>query len=583
MTKYQHISIPFRYLNTLIILFLLLPSIASHAEEAPEPVVGSPATDSIDSKSITNTLDILTGFARVRDQLQKDIKLLNRKISTADSDNEKKILRQDLDKHQTDLQTTIQNMENIAVGVDISRLKTEKEEEFNFQKEIFSLLKPAIDEMKQMTYHIRQKSAMREKISSFEENLPVIEKVLSNIARLRENSKDKLLNQSLKQTEDVWRKKQAFMQSELKATHLQLNELESSEVSIAEASRNYIKTFFKKRGLYIAEALALVVVILLLSKLSYTAMQRHLPGFRRKHRSFRIRLIELVHRTLTFIMVVLGPMVVFYLVEDWVLFSLGILLLLGVILALRKTLPLYWHQAQLFLNVGSVREGERIQMDGLPWEVQQINFFCTLYNPTAAISQRIPITGLVGLKSRVAQFNEPWFPCRKDDWVLLSDGVRGKVIGISPEMVQLVERGGAELTYLTSDFLANSPRNLATSFRIKEIIGISYSLQKISTKEIPEILHRYVLLRSEQEGYADKLLNLRVEFAQANSSSLDVVVIADFKGELGDLYNRLRRAIQRWCVDACTENDWEIPFQQITLHGENTLSLPDSTSSVADN
>jgi hypothetical protein len=63
------------------------------------------------------------------------------------------------------------------------------------------------------------------------------------------------------------------------------------------------------------------------------------------------------------------------------------------------------------------------------------------------------------------------------------------------------------------------------------------------------------------------LLNLRVEFAQANSSSLDIVVIADFKGELGDLYNRLRRAIQRWCVDACTENGWEIPFPQITLSG----------------
>jgi hypothetical protein len=45
------------------------------------------------------------------------------------------------------------------------------------------------------------------------------------------------------------------------------------------------------------------------------------------------------------------------------------------------------------------------------------------------------------------------------------------------------------------------------------------------------------------------------------------VVIADFKGELGDLYNRLRRAIQRCCVDACSEYGWEIPFPQLTLHG----------------
>jgi hypothetical protein len=67
-----------------------------------------------------------------------------------------------------------------------------------------------------------------------------------------------------------------------------------------------------------------------------------------------------------------------------------------------------------------------------------------------------------------------------------------------------------------------------------------------------------------------------VEFAVANSSSLDLVVIADFDGALGDLYNRLRRAIQRWCVDACTENGWEIPFPQMSLSGDVALPVSDS-------
>ena len=80
------------------------------------------------------------------------------------------------------------------------------------------------------------------------------------------------------------------------------------------------------------------------------------------------------------------------------------------------------------------------------------------------------------------------------------------------------------------------------------------------------MLEAHVAKRIEEEGYGDKLVNLRVEFAAANTSSLDMVVIADFKGELGDLYNRLRRAIQRWCVEAATDQGWEIPFQQITLH-----------------
>ena len=59
------------------------------------------------------------------------------------------------------------------------------------------------------------------------------------------------------------------------------------------------------------------------------------------------------------------------------------------------------------------------------------------------------------------------------------------------------------------------------------------------------------------------------KFESAADSSLNLVVIADFKGEAADISNRLRRSIQRWCVEAATENDWEIPFPQMQLHAEN--------------
>lgn len=68
-------------------------------------------------------------------------------------------------------------------------------------------------------------------------------------------------------------------------------------------------------------------------------------------------------------------MVVFYVVEDWELFSVGLLLLIGAAWTLRQTVPRYWHQVQIFMNVGAVREGERLFLDGLPWLVEQINIF----------------------------------------------------------------------------------------------------------------------------------------------------------------------------------------------------------------
>ncbi|MGD8843753.1 MAG: hypothetical protein PVJ83_09795, partial [Gammaproteobacteria bacterium] len=306
--------------------------------------------------------------------------------------------------------------------------------------------------------------------------------------------------------------------------------------------------------------------VLLLSRLSYAAMVRLIPGYRAEHRSFRLRLLDLLHRLITFFLVIAGPMAVFYLVEDWVLFSLGILMLIGIGLTLRHALPRYWQQIQLFLNVGSVREGERIDLDGLPWRVKYINIFSILENPKAGICQRVRIDDLVDLKSRPFHKDDPWFPCERGDWVLLSDGMRGKVLGISQELVELVARGGAHRTYRTGDFLSLSPMNLSRNFRLKETIGISYGLQTDSVDTIPDQLRDFIEQRVAESEYAGKLLNLRVEFERANTSSLDLVVIADFDGSLADLYNRLRRTLQGWCVQACTTYDWEIPFTQLTLH-----------------
>ncbi|TVO67712.1 mechanosensitive ion channel family protein [Sedimenticola selenatireducens] len=546
-------------LSLLVLVFTLysgnLFSQTNGEAAQPEPVAAP------------STSETLASFVNLQNDLQKDILALNKKIASTQSDTEKVELKEQLDKLKSDLAATQRNFENIAAGIDITALRGETVEAFNIQEEVFSLLRPAIDEMKEMTSRVRQKSELKKKIAYYEERLPIIEEAVANIAKLREQGGTKALINSLKATEAQWSKQKAFMQSELQGAQLQLDKLTESETSLAEASQSYLKTFFQKRGLFLTMALLVVVSVVLLSRLSAKLMQRYIPGFKAQHRSFRIRLVELLHRMLTVLFAILGPMTVFYIVEDWVLFSLGILLLFGIAWALRQALPRYWSQIQLFLNVGSVREGERILMEGLPWLVQQINVFCTLTNPVAGISQRVPIDELVDLKSRPSMSDEPWFPCSKGDWVILNSGIRGKVTGISHEMVQLVERGGARLTYQMSDFLASSPRNLAVNFRIKEIIGISYSLQKDSTTNIPETLQNYLLQRIRQEGYVDQLLNLRVEFNAANASSLDIAVMADFKGELGDLYNRLRRAIQRWSVDACTEYGWEIPFPQMTLHG----------------
>jgi AraC-like DNA-binding protein len=543
-----------RLLQTLCLLCLL----------AVAPLHAADATDPAGKQS--DTIKTLHSLLQLQAELKADIAALTRELDAAQGAAARRDIQVRIDKLDADLQTTTYNLREIAAGADLASLRVEAAAPFDFQQEVFSLLEPALKEMKDMTSHVRQKSELKEKIAAYQEKLPLAGQAIDNINRLLQESGDAALDKYLQGMLAEWTKQQTFMQSELKSAELQLEKLEASEASLAEASQSYLKTFFQQRGLYLGQALLAVMVVLLLSRLSYRLMVRLIPGYRAEHRSFQLRLADLLHRLFTITLAIIGPMVVFYVVEDWVLFSLGILLLLGLGLTLRHALPRYWQQVQLFLNVGSVREGERIDLDGLPWRVKYINIFSLLENPTAGISQRVRIDDLVDLKSRPTQKGDPWFPCVQGDWVLLSDGMRGKVIGISQELVQLVARGGAHRTYTTADFLGLSPLNLSRNFRLKETIGISYDLQRESVSSIPELLRSHVEKRAGEEGYGEQLLNLRVEFERANTSSLDLVVIADFDGELADLYNRLRRAIQRWCVEACNEYHWEIPFTQLTLH-----------------
>jgi hypothetical protein len=543
----------------LFLLFaLLLPAYAMAQEEG--------AAAPVDHAQLQDTISTLQSLLQLQSELKRDIQNRNKQLAAAQTEAEKKDLKAQLEKLETDLQTTAANLKGIAAGADIASLRVAEEKKFSLQEELFSLLKPALKEMREMTSHVRQKSELKDQIAYYRDKLPVAELAVVNLTGLLQENENEALERHLQGMLAEWRKQLTVIKSELQSAELKLEQLESSEASLAEASQSYLKAFFQKRGLYLAQAILAVMAILLLSRLSYKAMVKLLPGYRKEHRSFRIRLLDLMHRVVTVILAILGPMVVFYVAEDWVLFSLGILLLLGIGLTLRHALPRYWQQIQLFLNVGSVREGERIYLNGLPWRVHQINIFSMLENPTAELTQRVRIDELVDMKSHSIRQGDPWFPCKRGDWVLLSDGMRGKVTGISQELVELIERGGAHRTYQTADFLALSPHNLSRSFRLKETIGITYNLQQDSVAAIPEILQSHIEHRAAEEGYGDKLHSLRVEFEKANTSSLDLVVIADFDGAVADLYGRLQRALQRWCVEACTEFGWEIPFTQLTLH-----------------
>ena len=59
-----------------------------------------------------------------------------------------------------------------------------------------------------------------------------------------------------------------------------------------------------------------------------------------------------------------------------------------------------------------------------------------------------------------------------------------------------------------------------------------------------------------------------VEFETSSSpgNSLDMRIFGSFDGAIAIQYYSLRRLITRACVQVCNENNWVIPFTQLTLH-----------------
>jgi len=512
------------------------------------------------------SLKMLHSIIELKKNLSQRIKEKNQFLKKSSSGTERDLLKSEITKLDKQLNDSALDFERIATGIDMGLFDEKKAEKFDWKEEMVGLIKPGIKEIKRLTVKARYKTKLKDELSYYQGLLPIAGQATQNIDQLISQAKDKDMKKNLKKILLEWKSVENQLLNKVEIVGMRLSEIENEEKSIVETSQVSIKKFFRTRGLFLIIAVTACLAVLFFLRLFSRLMVRFVPGYTSKYRPFHIRLLSLFFRILAFVMVFFVLLFVFYVVGDWVLLSLTIIFIMGIGWAAKQTLPQFWHQSRLMLNIGAVREGERMVYQGVPWLVKNINVFSELENPFLEEKLRLPIEELLGKTSRPFHKSEPWFPCKQKDWVILADGTRGVITSLSHEMVELVQRGGAHKTYQTSDFLAQAPLNISVNFRLKISFGISYHLQKDSTGKVLEILTSYIKAQIEKEGYQKSLLNLRVEFEQAGASSLDFVVITDFKGDLAPLYQRLSRAIQRWCVDACTLNNWEIPFPQLTIH-----------------
>ncbi len=549
----------------LFILLICCPSGLLAAENIAGQTV-SEKDPLVQQTSPEETLVMLNSLAELQDNLKKQISLTREKIKASVSDAEKARLEGELDRLDQQLSDSSKDFQRIATGVEVGLFARQESEKFSWKDEITTLVEPAIKEIKRLTVRARQKTKLKDTISELSGLTPVANKAVRHLESLYKVSKDPAIKKQIKELLPEWRNTENRIRNKLELAQLELNQMQDKEVSLVQSFSRSIRDFFRVRGLYLLVAVVAFGFIVLAGRLFHRLVFRLLPGVKLEKRPFHIRLLDLSLRVFTIFAAIIGLFSVLYLAEDWFLLSMAIIFFLGLSWTVRQAVPRLWQQGRLMLNVGSVREGERLQLYDVPWKVEIIHVFCRLSNPTLGIHLRVPIEHIVGMVSRPYSPEEPWFPCKKGDWVVVGDLPRTKVISLSHELVETVERGGKRYLFKTGDFLGQKLVNLSRNFRLRVIFGLSYDLQAQVTTTIPNLLKTFIEEKLVEEGYAESCLNLLVEFKEAGSSSLDLLILADFKGELANIYARLERAIQRWCVDAATRHNWEIPFPQVTFH-----------------
>jgi hypothetical protein len=461
------------------------------------------------------------------------------------------------------------DFENLATGIDLSNFDEEHINTFSWKDESLKLIRPLMLELNRMTARPRQIEQLRRQIEYLENRLAAIERGLKHLQNLLKglNITNKVLLKQLEKLNETYLNDKTQLEDQLTVDRFKLTELLNQRESFWQAGHYVFKSFFKNRGRNFILSILIFFVVFFIMRIFRRLIHRYSPIHQEKKRTFFIRLSDVIYHIITVAGSTSALLAVLYMAGDWLLLSFMIIILIGIALSAKAGLPRGWKQIQLMLNLGTVREGERIIYNGVPWKVASLSLNSKLENPLLEPDTvRVRLTELFNANSRKYHPNEPWFPSKIGDWVILADRTRGQVFSQTSEMVQLILRGGSRKTYLTQDYLGLSPHNLSADFRIKVVFGFDYKHQSVITEEIPAQLTVALKQGFAQKGYADVILQLKTEVQSAGDSSINLVVIADFAGQTAAYYNRFKRIIQTLTIQACTANNWGIPFPQLTLH-----------------
>lgn len=560
----MHTAIPCRVLAWGFCLHLL--SVVGALAQTPAPPKLPASTDAADAlRSVYSSYDAL--LSQIEEQRKKQKTEATEAARTA-----AQAAAEQLEKRRQDLQ---RDLNTVATGVDLSGFDSPTpSDNISLQDEFTRLVKPILDELQELSKKPRQLQSLKADLDLQRGRAATAARALNaldaQVSTLTANKKgnDSGLVRALTDLRKKWDSRQQDALSRIQALEYQIAEIGKEEDAgfwslLAHQAKNFVFT----RGKNILLALLAFVVVLFGLRAFYFYGLKYFPVPRGERTSFARRLMGLISQGVSAVLAVLAALAVLYASGDWLLGGLAVLAVIGLVLLAKNGVLHYFEQVRMLLNLGSVREGERVVIEGVPWQVGTINLFTQLTNPLIpGRGLRLPIDALMATTSRPCVKGEPWLPAAEEDWVLIDDQKLARINHIAPDFVELFFPGGSARLVPLAEFVRMQPTNLSQGFAISTSFGLDYKHQAEITTTIPKLLTEDVQAALAQQIKREDILECRAEFLQAGASSLDLLLIARFSGAAAERYMVLGRTLQRIAVDSCNRRGWVIPFPQVVVH-----------------
>ncbi len=539
------------------------------SQEAANASSTSPESADVEQAELLATLERLAFINDVINQRTAERSALGERIEAA-NEQDRADLRRKADELTAEIGELRRTLESIATGgVDSSLfdVSIEEEPEGDWREDVALIAEPIIASLKEITEKPRRIKELNDVIAARDEELKVANEALAGLAPELEAVSDPALESVLRQLASRWQKRADDATAAIDIAHFQIANLRGDK-TIWQTTWIAIKEFAGGRGLTLMMVAFAALSVLYATRFALSGYRRTLRDRTAPESRTRYRLAEYSMHALTGVLMLVAIFIVIYQRGDVLLLGLMILLFVGLALGARHLLPRYVSEARLLLNIGPMREGERLIFRDIPWRVESINMYTILRNPELNGELRIPLSTLNGMASRPIG-DDPWFPSSQGDVVLIDNDPSqlAEVLDQNPDTVTLRERGGQTRVMRSADFYQSAMTNLTRhgSFGVECSFDIDYDQQAQAVDDVPQALSAAMRDALEHSELAASVMDVAVELEVAGDSAIEYWLFVTMDSRAAKSYRRIERLMQSACVSACTRNGWTIPFPHLSL------------------